>query len=36
VKIGDAPKPANTKDGELAAWTTVANVILNLNETITN
>jgi len=36
LKVGDAPKPANAQDGELAAWTAVANVILNLNETITN
>ena len=36
VKIGDLPKPANIADGELAAWTAMGNVLLNLNETITN
>ena len=36
VKIGDLPKPANIPDGELAAWTAMGNVLLNLNETITN
>lgn len=34
--IGDLPKPADADTGELAAWTAVANVILNLNETISN
>ncbi len=36
TKIGDLPKPEGLAEGELAAWTAVANVILNLNETITN
>ncbi len=36
VKVGDLPKPANTDDSELAAWTAMGNVLLNLNETITN
>ena len=36
LKVGDLPKPADVDDSELAAWTTVANVLLNLNETITN
>ena len=36
TKIGDLPKPDGADDTELAAWTAVANVILNLNETITN
>ena len=36
VKIGDLPKPEDLDDRELAAWTAVANVLLNLNETITN
>jgi len=36
LKVGDAPKPADAKEPELAAWTAVANVLLNLNETITN
>ena len=36
VKVGDLPKPANADDSELAAWTAMGNVLLNLNETITN
>jgi mono/diheme cytochrome c family protein len=36
LKVGDLPKPANADDSELAAWTAVSNVLLNLNETITN
>ena len=36
VKVGDLPKSANTDDSELAAWTAMGNVLLNLNETITN
>ena len=36
LKVGDAPKAGNASDAELAAWTTIANVLLNLNETITN
>ena len=36
AKVGDTPKPANLTDPDLAAWTAVANVILNLNETITD
>ena len=36
VAIGDLPKPANLDDKELAAWTAFCNVILNLNETISN
>ena len=35
VKIGDFANPKEIDPGELAAWTAVANVILNLNETIT-
>ena len=34
VKIGDFKNPEGPNVGELAAWTAVANVILNLNETI--
>ena len=34
LKIGDFKNPADAKAAELAAWTAVANVILNLNETI--
>ena len=36
VAIGDLPKPTNLDDKELAAWTAFSNVILNLNETISN
>ncbi len=36
VKVGDLAKPADLDDSQLAAWTTVANVLLNLNEAITN
>jgi len=36
VKIGDLPKPDGIGDSELAAWTALGNVLLNLNETITN
>ena len=36
VKVGDLPKSANVPDAELAAWTALGNVLLNLNETITN
>jgi len=35
LKIGDLANPKEIDAGELAAWTAVANVILNLNETIT-
>jgi hypothetical protein len=33
--VGDAPPPAGVDPAELAAWTSVARVILNLHETIT-
>ncbi len=36
TKIGDLPPPTGVKAPELAAWTGVANVVLNLNETISN
>ncbi len=36
LKIGDLPVPEGFDMSELAAWTAVGNVILNLNETITN
>lgn|GEM_PF-1209190 len=36
VKVGDLARPDGLDDVELAAWTAVANVLLNLNETITN
>ncbi len=35
VKVGESPADAKLADDELAAWTTVASVILNLDETIT-
>jgi hypothetical protein len=35
MKVGLAPLPANVEPAELAAWTSVARVILNLHETIT-
>ncbi|MBI5800437.1 MAG: DUF1553 domain-containing protein [Verrucomicrobia bacterium] len=34
LKVGDFKNPDGTNATELAAWTAVANVILNLNETI--
>jgi mono/diheme cytochrome c family protein len=34
--VGDLPRPANLDPVELAAWIGVCNVILNLNETITD
>jgi len=36
VAVGDLAKPESLDDIELAAWTALSNVILNLNETITN
>ncbi len=36
VKVGDLPKPAELDDSQLAAWTAVANVLLNLNETLSD
>ena len=35
LKVGDSPLPEKTDPAELAAMTTVANVLLNLNEAIT-
>ena len=35
LKIGLAPAPAGVDSAELAAWTSVARVLLNLHETIT-
>jgi hypothetical protein len=35
VSIGDAPRDAKLNVSELAAYTTVASVILNMDETIT-
>jgi len=36
VSVGDLPRPEGVDEGELAAWTAVCNVILNLNETVSN
>ena len=36
LKVGDLPKPEGINDSELAAWTALGNVLLNLNETISN
>jgi hypothetical protein len=35
IKNGSAPRLENVPAAELAAWTTVANTLLNLDETIT-
>jgi hypothetical protein len=35
VRVGEAKTDSNVDDSELAAWTTVASTILNLDETIT-
>jgi hypothetical protein len=35
IKVGESPPPEKVDPVELAAMTTVANVLLNLNETIT-
>jgi mono/diheme cytochrome c family protein len=35
VRIGDSPPPAHIEPAELAAWTLVANTILNLDEALT-
>jgi hypothetical protein len=35
LRVGERPAPANIDAAELAAWTSVARVILNLHETIT-
>lgn len=35
LKVGATPTPANCDRAELAAWTSVARVLLNLHETIT-
>ncbi len=36
IAVGDLAKPPSLDDSELAAWTALSNVILNLNETISN
>ena len=35
LKVGDSPLPADLPAADLAAWTSVARVILNLHESIT-
>jgi hypothetical protein len=35
LKIGESPRNTNLDIPELAAWTSIASVILNLDETIT-
>ena len=35
LKVGESPMPDKVDNAELAALTAVANVLLNLNETIT-
>ncbi len=36
VKVGDLPRPEALNVTELAAWTAISNVLLNLNETLSN
>jgi hypothetical protein len=36
VHVGDLPLSEGIDPSELAAWTAVSNVLLNLNETISN
>jgi hypothetical protein len=36
IAVGDLPRIDKVSDSDLAAWTAFCNVILNLNETITN
>ena len=35
LRVGNAPAPSDTNPAELAAWTSICRVILNLSETIT-
>ena len=35
VSTGDAERPGDLEVSELAAWTAIGNVLLNLDETIT-
>ncbi len=35
TSVGESPRPADIDVGELAAWTAIGNVLLNLDETIT-
>lgn len=36
IAVGDLPRPEAIDESDLAAWTALCNVILNLNETISN
>ncbi len=36
ISVGDLALPKDVDESELAAWTAISNVILNLNETISN
>ena len=35
VSVGESPRPAELDVSELAAWTAIGNILLNLDETIT-
>jgi hypothetical protein len=35
LKVGESEKPKDLDDATLAAWTAIANVLFNLDETIT-
>jgi hypothetical protein len=35
VSVGESPRPPGLDVAELAAWTAIGNVLLNLDETIT-
>ena len=35
LSVGDSPTPKDIRVAELASWTSVARVLLNLHETIT-
>lgn len=36
ISLGESPRPEHSDPAELAAWTMVANLILNLDESVTN
>jgi hypothetical protein len=35
ISVGESPRPADLDVSELAAWTAIGNILLNLDETIT-
>ena len=35
INVGESARPENLDASELAAWTAIANILLNLDETIT-